>query len=50
MPELDVRNHVKGDITFSMENGIVTLDLTKVDPPIIITVSPGKKDNGQRQT
>ncbi len=39
--QLTVNTFLQGDIVVSMYRGILTIDLTKNKPPVIVTLQPG---------
>ena len=45
VPEVEIRNHTRGEIKYQNEKGVVVLDLTHTKPPVIITISPRSKKN-----
>lgn len=44
--ELTVRNNLDGQIFVALYKGMLSVDLTKCKPPVIVTLSPGKKGTG----
>jgi hypothetical protein len=46
VPEIEVRNRTRGEITYHVDKGLVTLDLKNTKPPVIITISPRVRNNG----
>ncbi len=45
-PDLEVRNHTAGEITVQQQYAEIRLNLAKVKPPVIVTISPGRKVDG----
>ena len=48
-PELEVRNRLDADVEIQMQYGEVRINMSKVKPPVIITLSRGRGENGQRK-
>lgn len=45
-PGLDIRNRTNAEIQVQQQYAEVRINLAKVKPPVIITLSPGKAQNG----
>jgi hypothetical protein len=45
-PDLEVRNRTNAEVQVTQQYGEVRINLAKVKPPVIITLSPGKAQNG----
>ncbi len=44
--ELEVRNFLGGEVFVTIDHGLVVMDLRKCKPPVIVTLSPGRKRPG----
>lgn len=45
-PQLEVRNHTGAEITVQQQYAEIRINLAKVKPPVIVTISPGRKVDG----
>ncbi len=45
-PELEIRNRTNAEVQVTQMYAEVRINLAKVKPPVIITLSPGRGSNG----